>query len=75
MPGVSLAQQLADAEAAYARLMMGTATVEVEDQSGERIRYAQASASRLAAYIAELRRQIGGRPSPKTIRFRTSKGI
>ncbi|WP_295704832.1 gpW family head-tail joining protein [uncultured Brevundimonas sp.] len=71
----SLAERLASAEAAYDRLMTGAAVVEVQDQNGERVRYNAASARQLATYCAELRRQIGGRPAVKTIRFHTSKGF
>lgn len=54
------AQQLAEAELAYHRLMTGRSVQEVVDQNGERIRYTPASASRLAVYITELKALIGG---------------
>ncbi|WP_336966847.1 gpW family head-tail joining protein [Brevundimonas aurantiaca] len=69
------AQCLVEAEAAYHALMTGRAAVTVTDQSGESITYGRARASDLAGYITNLKQQISGRPSPKTIRFRTSKGI
>lgn len=55
---MSLAEQLADAEKAYHDLMTGASVVEVTDQNGERIKYAQANAFRLAAYIQDLKRQL-----------------
>ncbi|MBX3476677.1 MAG: phage tail protein [Brevundimonas sp.] len=71
----TLAEQIAEAEAAYHALQTGKAVVEVQDSNGERVRYSQANAGRLAAYIAELKRRIAGAARPTTILFRTSKGI
>lgn len=51
--------RLADAETAYHTLLLGgTARVYV-DQSGERVEFAPANASRLAAYIQSLKMQLG----------------
>jgi predicted regulator of Ras-like GTPase activity (Roadblock/LC7/MglB family) len=50
---------LAEAEAAYHKLMTGTMATVFVDQNGERIEYTQANAFRLAAYIAELKRRLG----------------
>lgn len=71
----TLAQRLVEAEAAYHSLMTGRSAVTVTDQSGESITYGRARASDLAGYVASLKQQIDGRPSIKTIRFKTSKGI
>lgn len=57
---MSLQTQLAEAELAYHRLMTGRTVQEVVDQNGERIRYVPASASRLAAWIQELKVRIAG---------------
>ena len=53
-----LRTQLAEAESAYHRLMLGEQVVRVQDQSGESITYNNANASRLKAYIETLRLQI-----------------
>lgn len=57
---MTLEQQLSEAEAAYHRLMTGRSVQEVVDQNGERIRYTPTNATRLAAYIIELKRRIAG---------------
>lgn len=57
---LTLAQRLAEAEAAYHSLMTGRAVVSVTDQSGEQISYSRASASSLKAYIADLKTQLSG---------------
>ncbi len=56
---VDLKAQLAEAEAAYHRLMLGQGIAEFRDQNGETVKYTSASASRLRAYILELRSQLG----------------
>lgn len=72
----TLAERLVEAEEAYHSLLTGAAAVEVQDSSGDRVRYAKAEAASLATYIADLRRQIAGASRPiTTIRFLTSKGI
>ena len=53
------AQRLADAEAAYHRLMIGSAFVEVRDSNGEMVRYKPADATKLLAYINNLKRLLG----------------
>ena len=55
---MSLAEQLSDAEKAYHDLMTGQQVVEVTDQNGERIKYGQANAFRLAAYIQDLKSKL-----------------
>ena len=46
------------AEAAYHKLMIGESARVFVDQNGERIEYTPANATRLAAYILELKRQL-----------------
>ena len=63
----TLAARLVEAESAYHQLVIGGQPVEIRDSSGESIRYTMANASRLKAYIAELKSQIAGqatRPGP-----------
>lgn len=50
---------LDEAVAAYHRLMTGAGVVEFRDQNGETVKYERANAYRLAAYIQELRRELG----------------
>ncbi|MER8924356.1 gpW family head-tail joining protein [Mesorhizobium sp. M0859] len=57
---VHVAVLLGEAKAAYHRLMIGEAAVEVRDSDGQTIRYTSANASRLKAYIAELEQQLAG---------------
>lgn len=57
---MTLAEKLATAQAAYHDIMTGKAPRVIVDQNGERIEYSPANASRLNAYILELKRQIGG---------------
>lgn len=52
-------QQLAEAEAAYHSLLMGTAVRVFVDQNGEKIEYAAANRGALAVYIQDLKRQLG----------------
>ncbi len=55
----TVAEQLADAEQQYHLLLTGRATRVFVDQNGERVEYVAANASRLSAYIADLRRKLG----------------
>lgn len=67
---MTLSERLVEAEKAYHDLQIGVAVVEITDQNGEKMRYQPANAGRLSAYIAELKRQIGGNPranGPMTI--------
>lgn len=50
---------LAEARAAYHQLMIGQNIVSLRDSNGEQIQYNNASAPRLAAYIAQLEMQLG----------------
>lgn len=54
---------LADAEAKYHALLTGRAVVELRDQNGEVVRYNQASAPKLKAYIDELKLVVAGTPT------------
>lgn len=56
-------QRLEQAEAAYHSLMLGGSVRVVVDQSGERVEYTAANATRLAAYIDQLKRELGLLPS------------
>lgn len=69
------AEQLAEARAAYHRLMIGEAALVYVDQNGERVEYSRASAPKLAAYIRDLERQIAGQTRPATYKLSTSKGV
>ncbi|MFT4913346.1 MAG: hypothetical protein ACI9YM_001943 [Brevundimonas sp.] len=71
----TLAERLTEAEAALHKLLTGAAAVEVQDASGDRVRFAKADRASLAAYVSDLRRQLAGSSRPTTIRFNTSKGI
>ena len=61
MATLTLAERLVDAEAQYHLLLTGQSVVEVKDQNGESIRYTVANASRLLAYINDLKAQIAGK--------------
>jgi hypothetical protein len=53
------ADLLADAQAAYHRLMTGESVVRVRDQNGEQVMYDSINANKLAAYILSLQMQLG----------------
>lgn len=55
----TLQLRLTQAEEQYHKLLTGQAARVFVDQNGERIEYVAASASRLAAYIEDLKRQLG----------------
>lgn len=61
----TLAEKLVEAEAAYHALMLGQSARTVMDASGERVEYTAANASRLAAYIEELKQQIAAGNTPR----------
>lgn len=50
---------LTQAETAYHDLLTGKVAKVFVDQNGERVEFAATSAPRLAAYIQELKRQLG----------------
>ncbi len=54
----TLQKQLAEAEAAYHRLMTGQAARVVVDQNGERVEFTSVSAASLRNYVAQLRAQL-----------------
>jgi gpW len=54
-----LQARLSDAEAQYHALMTGKQVKVFVDQNGERIEYGAASSLKLAAYIEDLKRQLG----------------
>lgn len=54
----TVSERLAEAEAAYHNLLTGRSVVSITDQNGERVEFNRANASRLAAYIADLKRQL-----------------
>ena len=56
---VVLTTRLAEAEKAYHDLQTGQQARVLVDQSGERIEFTPATAPRLAAYITDLKRQLG----------------
>ena len=60
---MTLSERLADAEAKYHALMVGAAFVEVRDANGEMVRYKAANKADLAAYINDLKRQLGVGPT------------
>ena len=60
---IELQTYLVEAERALHSLVLGVSAVEVRDSNGESIRYTPANVSRLKAYIADLKAQIGGASS------------
>ena len=55
---LTLAQQLTEAEAAYHSLMNGSAVASARDSDGSMVMYRATNASRLKAYIEDLKSQI-----------------
>lgn len=62
---LTLQERLTEAEAAYHTLQIGGGVAEVRDSNGESVRYTQANASRLRAYIMELKAQIAAEAAGK----------
>lgn len=60
---MTLTEKLDDAELKYHQLITGQAARVVTDQNGESVTFTAATAGRLAAYIADLKRQLGGTAS------------
>lgn len=56
---MTVASDLADAEAAYHKLMTGRSARVFVDSNGERVEYTAASADKLANYIRSLKQQLG----------------
>lgn len=63
---LTLQERLIEAEAAYHALLTGSGVAEVRDSNGESIRYTQANASRLRAYILDLKAEIAAEASGKS---------
>lgn len=59
MDVITIQLRLKEAEDAYHQLMMGQQIVMIRDSNGEQIQYSNASAQRLAQYIATLKAQLG----------------
>lgn len=55
-------ERLDEAEAAYHDLCIGKGVVELRDSNNETVRYNVASLPRLAAYIAQLKTDLGQSP-------------
>lgn len=55
----ALEAKLAAAETAYHNLILGGQARVIVDQNGERVEFSAANSARLAAYIADLKRQLG----------------
>lgn len=58
VPVETLQTRLAEAEAAYHRLMSGQSARVVVDQNGERVEFSSVSAGSLYAYILRLKTQL-----------------
>jgi hypothetical protein len=54
-----LRAMLAEAEAAYQRLMLGRQPRVIIDANGERVEFTSVSADKLRAYVLDLQRRIG----------------
>lgn len=54
-----LRAMLADAEAAYQRLMLGRQPRVIIDANGERVEFTAVSADKLRAYVLDLQRRVG----------------
>lgn len=55
----TLLNRLSEAETAYHRLQTGVSARVIVDQNGERVEFNGTTAGRLAAYIQDLKRQLG----------------
>lgn len=61
---MTVEEKLDEAEKAYHKLLLGQSAVEIRDSNGELVRYTPASRNSLAAYIADLKRQLGSSSGP-----------
>lgn len=61
-----LLKRLTEAETAYHQLQLGMKATVIVDQNGERVEFQSTTAGRLAAYIQELKRQLGLLPGCST---------
>lgn len=66
---MTIQEKLADAEAKYHLLITGQMARVITDQNGEAVTFTAATASRLAAYIADLKRQLGGAASAPMVPY------
>ena len=55
----TLLKRLSEAEMAYHQLILGAKATVIVDQNGERVELQSSSSGKLAAYIQELKRQLG----------------
>lgn len=62
----ALLKNLTEAEAAYHQLMLGMKASVIVDQNGERVEFQTTTSGKLAAYIQELKRQLGLLPCGST---------
>lgn len=60
MATLSVAQRLAEAEAALHSILIGRGIQSIRDANNESVSYSTANVSRLRAYIAELKAEIAG---------------
>ena len=63
MATLSVAQRLAEAEAALHSILIGRGIQSIRDANNESVSYSTANVSRLRAYIAELKAEIAGATS------------
>lgn len=54
-----LLRNLSEAETAYHQLMLGMKASVIVDQNSERVEFQTTTSGKLAAYIQELKRQLG----------------
>ena len=60
--------QLDEARAAYHKLQLGQALVEIVDQNGEKVRFSPANQSKLYAYIQQMEMQLCPRTKATSVR-------
>ncbi|MEO1678009.1 MAG: gpW family head-tail joining protein [Pseudomonadota bacterium] len=72
---MTLTEQLEDARKQLHLLLTGQAATVFVDQSGERVEFRPATASRLAAYVRDLERQLAGHGRPARVNTTSSKGL
>lgn len=58
-------EMLAEAEAAYHKLMTGTAVVEFTDQNGDKVRFSSANQQKLYLYIQQMRAALNPACAPR----------
>jgi len=65
---MTLQDQCNEAEAAYHRLMTGQQVVKFTDSNGQNVEYTAINASKLAGYIADLKRQLADKANAGPLR-------